>query len=245
MALIAMAVTLAGLRLARLFVPALHFLSFSLRVLSSPPALIALSLVCGLLLLLLAKREKPIPGQRIYLLVSLGLLAIGAVVIVLCNTVFAARSFGWLDRFVKLNENWGTDRGRIWAYCLNAFRSFSPLEMIFGKGPGFLALYDSQHPIFPDAILDTAHNEYIQYLLTIGIAGLLGYLALLIGTVRAAYQHAKESPLALALIVGIVAYAAQAFVNIAQPASTPILFLLLGMAAGSFNQKNGHAAFLE
>jgi O-antigen ligase len=117
--------------------------------------------------------------------------------------------------------------------------------MIFGKGPGFLALYDSQHPIFPDAILDTAHNEYIQYLLTIGIAGLLGYLALLIGTVRAAYQHAKESPLALALIVGIVAYAAQAFVNIAQPASTPILFLLLGMAAGSFNQKNGHAAFLE
>lgn len=244
MALIAMAATLAALRLVRLFVPAMHFLSFSLRVLSHPAALIALSLGSGLLLFLLAKREKPIHGQRLYLLVSLGLLALGAVVIVLCNTVFAARSFGWLDRFVKLNEDWGTDRGRIWAYCLNAFRSFSPLEMLFGKGPGFLALYDSQHPIFPDAILDTAHNEYLQYLLTIGIAGLLGYCTLLVGTVRAAYTRAKESPLALALIVGIFAYAVQALVNIAQPASTPILFLLLGMAAGCSGQKSGYAAFL-
>lgn len=244
MALIAMAVTLAGLRLIRLFVPTLHFLSFSLRALTHPATLLLLGLASGCLLLLLAKREAPINGRRVYLLVSLGLVALGIGFIVLRNTVFAAQSFGRLDRFIRLNEDWGTDRGRIWVYCLDAFRSFSPLEMIFGKGPCFLALYDIQHPLFADAILDTAHNEYLQYLLTIGIAGLLGYCALLVGTVSAAYKHAKESPLALALIVGIFAYAAQAIVNIAQPASTPILFLLLGMAAGCAGQKSGCAAFL-
>lgn len=231
-ALIAMAAILAGLRLVMLFVPTAQYLSFSLRVLTHPAALLALSLVSGCLLLLLAKRETPLRGQRLYLLVSLGLLALGIVAVVLRNTVFAAHSFGRVDRFIQLNEDWGTDRGRIWTYCLNAFRSFSPLEKLVGKGPGFLALYDMQHPLFSDAILDTAHNEYLQYLLSIGIAGLAGYCALMAGTVGAALKRAKDSPLALALVTGIAASAAQALVNIAQPATTPILFLLFSLAAG-------------
>lgn len=231
-ALLAMALTLALLRVLLVFLPHVQYLSFSMRMLTHPAVLAAIVLLCGALLLLTRKVKAPLRGRRCYLAVSLALLALFVVFLILRNTVLSSLSFGSADRFLRLDENWGTDRGRIWAYCLRAFSEFRPLAKLFGGGPGCLLNYDLMHPLFPDAYLDSAHNEYLQYLLVSGVVGLCGYLALLGGTAAAVLRRAGRSPLALAFMLGALAYAAQAFVNIAQPVSTPYLFLLLGMAAG-------------
>lgn len=231
-ALIAMALTLGFVRLIMSRFATTYYLSFSLRLLSHPAAVAAIVLVSGALLLFLRNKEAPLRGRRAYFLVSLALLALGIAFFILRNTALLGLSFGKADRFLLLNDEWGTNRGGIWAYCLRMFEEFSPFQKLFGGGPSCLFQYDLKHPLFPDAYVDNAHNEYLQYLLTAGILGLGGYLTFLYGTASAALRRAAGSPMTLAFIAGALAYAAQAVVNIAQPISTPFLFLLLGMAAG-------------
>jgi O-antigen ligase len=92
---------------------------------------------------------------------------------------------------------------------------------------------DGLHPLFLDAALDSAHNEYLQYLLTLGLVGLGAYLGLLGTLFLRAWRRGGGTALNRAFLLGGVSYAAQAFVNIAQPASTPLFFGVLGMLAGS------------
>ena len=231
-ALLAMLAVLGGLRLLYQYLPHVYYLSFSLNSLTRPAPLATLALLCLCLLLALRKREAPLRCQKAYIGVSLALAALGILALTVINTAFAARSFGWLDRFIKLNENWGTDRGRIWTYCIRAYGAFPLFQKLIGAGPGFLMQYDSLHPLFPDAILDSAHNEYLNYLLAVGIVGFAGYLCWITGVIKAAFARRGGAPLALAFGMGALAYAVQAIVNIAQPISTPFLFLLLAMAAG-------------
>ena len=59
--------------------------------------------------------------------------------------------------------------------------------------------------------------------------GLLSYLAALAFALRTGIRKGIRQPVFLGLSVAVIAYAAQATVNIAQPASTPLLFVLLGV----------------
>jgi hypothetical protein len=79
--------------------------------------------------------------------------------------------------------------------------------------------------------LDAAHCEYLHYLLTHGILGLGLYLGL---NYMVLHQSAKMSkPLTLALSVGVVGYLIQSSVNIAQPLTTPLYFVMLSVLAGT------------
>ncbi len=207
------------------------YVSYFMRGLLRPAVSVTIALICLLALLFTKKLKNAKTVRRAYALALAALLLAGAVFLVLANTLLADRSFGSLDRFVKWNADWGTERGRIWAYSLDAYRSFFPLAKLFGGGPGCLYRYDLPHPLFSDAVLDTAHNEYLQYLLTIGAAGLAAYLGLLLTAAVSALRRAEREPLALGCFVGVAAYAVQAAVNIAQPFSTPFLFVFLGILA--------------
>jgi len=77
-------------------------------------------------------------------------------------------------------------------------------------------------------VTDSAHNEYLHYLLTGGVFGLGAYLGLLVLAVRTALK--KPSPMRTALALGCASYAVQAVVNIAQPFTTPLFFALLALS---------------
>ncbi len=214
------------------------YVSYFMRVLLNPAVSAAIALICLCALVLAGRLKNTRAARRRYALALAALLLAGAAFFALANTLLIDRSFGALDRFVKWNANWGTERGKIWAYCLDAYRSLPPLNKLFGGGPGYLYHYDLPHPLFPDAVLDTAHNEYLQYLLTIGAAGLTAYLALLLSAALPALRRAAREPLALGCLVGAAAYAAQAAVNIAQPFSTPFLFVFLGILSALRRAEN-------
>lgn len=122
--------------------------------------------------------------------------------------------------YLVFSSSWGSDRGAIWLHCLDQFRQHSPLQKLIGGGSGCLARYDRLHRLFPDAIVDSAHNEYLHLLLTSGVAGLTAYVC---SIVSALLRGAKKQPAVAAAVFGC---ALQACVNIAQCATTPLLLLL-------------------
>lgn len=165
-----------------------------------------------------------------FLLLALAVLSVCAVALI--NTVWWEVPLGRLDPFLRWSDGWGTDRGKIWTFSLEAFRGASPLQKLFGGGPGYLYRMDSLHPLFPDAATDTAHNEYLQYLLTCGILGLAAYLGLICALLWQAWRMRRTNPLFTVLFLGALGYAAQATVNIAQPAVTPLFFVMLALLRG-------------
>ena len=211
--------------------PSKTYLSFftvavSRAVVSLPLAAVAFALW---FLLGRAGQERLLALRRPYWIVLVSAAGLCALALVLLNTAFVHVPLGNLSRYLRFNASWGTDRGQIWAFVLRFFGTQPPLQQLFGGGSGVLFHADAIKPLFSDAALDTAHNEYLQYLVTNGALGLLSYLVALFFALRTGIRRGVRQPVFLGLSVAVIAYAAQAAVNIAQPASTPLLFVLLGV----------------
>ena len=54
-------------------------------------------------------------------------------------------------------------------------------------------------------IFDNAHNEYLQYLVTMGAVGLAAYVSLLVLAVREMIRNAKEKPYVMAIVFAVSA----------------------------------------
>jgi len=160
-------------------------------------------------------------------LVAAFLLAVFA--LVLLNTVWKDVPLGALERYLHFSESWGTDRGKIWAFAAQVYGKLPWYQKLFGASSGALFHADAVNPLFSDAALDTAHNEYLQYLITNGALGLLCYLAALGFAIRAGIKRGNEEPVYRGLTLAVIVYAVQAAVNIAQPLTTPLFFVLIGI----------------
>ena len=108
-------------------------------------------------------------------------------------------------------------------------------QKLIGGGSGCLARLDQINPVFPDAILDAAHNEFLHLLLTNGLLGLCLYVAVNASLIYRAFQNGSE--IALALSIALIAYLAQSIVNIAQPMTTPLYIAVLSLLAGVVREK--------
>ena len=117
------------------------------------------------------------------------------------------------------------------------FRAAPLPQKLIGGGAGSVAAWDRAHPLFSDAITDSAHNEYLHYLLTGGLIGLGSYLALLVLAFRKALRQPSRARTAMAL--GCFACAVQAAVNIAQPFTTPLFFALLALTLSERSSDDG------
>lgn len=128
-------------------------------------------------------------------------------------------------KYLVITPEWGTDRGRIWQGMAAHAREFTPLQKLIGGGFGCVARLDREHRLFSDAVIDAAHNEYLHYFLTHGMLGLAAYIAFIAASVTRCFRHGGTD--GRCLCAGCLAYAAQAFVNIAQTFSTPLFFVFL------------------
>lgn len=200
------------------------------RVLARPASLLAPGAAGFALWLLLRRRED---GEirklrRLYGYGVSALLVLFLIFLVLANTLLSAKLSGFAAQYFRLDGDWGSDRGMIWRSFAEQYRQFPPLRKLIGGGAGCVAAWDREHRLFADAVTDAAHNEYLHYLLTNGMVGLISYLLFLVLSVR---EAAKRGGAAAALGCGCAAYAVQAAVNIAQPFTTPLFFVLLFLSA--------------
>ena len=82
---------------------------------------------------------------------------------------------------------------------------------------------------------DAAHNEYIDYITTIGILGIAAYLGIFVSGLRQMFKRPKNV-YAIACGFAVLAYLIQAVVNIAIPIVTPVLMLLLYVGINSVKE---------
>ena len=177
-------------------------------------------------------------GRWIWLGIIL-LVCVGVIYVLYdVNIAGNADKYGPLNQYLLLNDDWGTHRGYIWRVGMEFYQKQPIHHKLFGYGPDTFGIITVKN-YFEDMVrrygekFDSAHNEYLQYLVTIGIVGLTTYLALLITSIIEMLGTLKKRPELIAVAFAVICYGAQAAVNISVPIVAPIMLtlMMLGVAA--------------
>ncbi len=187
-----------------------------------------------------------LPGRRltgtlqwILLAVLVCIFAAAAGLTVYLTFVNPERPVSSLWNLFRIDDRWGTNRGYMWWRSWEIFSQTSILRKLFGTGPD--TFYYAFQPYFEglaklgDSSTNAAHNEYLNYLITLGGLGLAFYLFSLVGALSRGLYHAKEDPIKAAAAMAVLSCATQALVNIAQPITTPLFIIFLAICASRPN----------
>ena len=172
----------------------------------------------------------------------LGAALLAAVVAITYFTLNTDIPLQGLWRHLRLGDTWGTNRGFMWRKSLEIFGDFSLWRKLFGSGPD--TFYYVFKPFFPEltkywtSSTNAAHNEYLNYLITVGILGASAYCTALISGITCCIRKMKQHPIGAVYCAAVICYGAQALVSIAQPITTPLLILFLALCAGMANPRN-------
>lgn len=171
------------------------------------------------------------------------LLIVGFVVVVFllidANLLGHADRYSSLANYLVFNDQWGTNRGAIWRMGMENYMNFPWYQKLFGYGPetfGVLLIENNTQEMWNlgGVLYDNAHNEYLQYLITMGAVGLVSYLAFIVSSAVQMIRKSAENPYVMAIVFALLCYYAQALVNINLPIVAPFMWTLLpmGLAAG-------------
>lgn len=157
------------------------------------------------------------------------------------SVIDTKNDLGFLKSFLRFNDSWGTHRGYMWIRSFWIFGDFSFYNKLFGSGPDTFATvfepYFEGLMHYGDSSTNCAHNEYINYLVTTGILGLVSYLSILFGALKGAIKSAAKNPLAIIFAVSVISYAVQATVNLAQPITTPLFIIFISLCEAVSRQQ--------
>ncbi|WP_031553386.1 O-antigen ligase family protein [Oribacterium sp. FC2011] len=163
--------------------------------------------------------------------------------------ILIAANTGWHPEFWEsykgmliFNDEWGTGRGLAWRLGMEYWTKDSILfTKLFGYGPDtyYIITMDRFMNIMQNAgygIFDSAHNEYFEYFITVGVFGLIAYIALMFTSLKQIFKSGEITVKAAGMAV--LAYVIQAVVNIAIPITTPVFMLLIFVGlAGNRSEK--------
>jgi O-Antigen ligase. len=127
-------------------------------------------------------------------------------------------------------DSWGTGRGRLWICTYNLFVNFHWKYKLFGCGCdcfGIACL--SKYFSHLGGVYLNAHNEFLQYLVTMGFFGLISYCMIWISAGRMFLQKRKKSVRDWMLFSAIMGYLGQSVVNNPQAFNYAVLFLALAL----------------
>ena len=181
-----------------------------------------------------ADRLGPLP-RRIWKWAMILIAAAVVCMFVDANLLGNGDRYGSLANFLVFDDQWGNLRGFAWRITFKDYlEEFTPLQRVFGYGPDTFGIITTtfnrmEMHYATGQIYDSAHNAYIHYFATIGPIGLGGYLVFLAGSLAAMAKHWRERPALLALFCAVLAYSAQAMVNIDLPIVTPFMWAFVAM----------------
>lgn len=164
--------------------------------------------------------------------------ALGVIFILVdANLLGHGERYAALRNYVILDDEWGTHRGYIWRIGIENYMDFPLMHKLFGYGPDTFGIVTTSNNYAEmvnryEEIFDSAHNEYLQYFVTIGPIGLGAYLAFLGTAFWKMLRRGRENIYLAGCAFAVLCYGAQAFVNINLPIATPVMWtiLMVGMA---------------
>lgn len=150
-----------------------------------------------------------------------------------CNIAGNSEKYGSLSSYLLFNDDWGSHRGYIWRIAMECYTNLSPWKKIVGYGPetfGILVMKKTADNSYGE-LFDSAHNEYLHLLTTVGLAGLLSYISFIMAIVFQAIKRYSKNTYIMAVVFGIICYSVQALVNLNLPIVTPVFWVLLAIAS--------------
>ena len=162
-----------------------------------------------------------------------GVMLLGAVVLALLANFWPGfPSLGRLDDVLIFNDDWGTYRGTAWRITAETWLAQPLWRKLFGVGPGMMhtavAAWAGADITARMKTFYAAHNEYLELLLTTGVAGLAAWLWFVAVHLRKAAQNWLRpgvAPVTLAL----VSYLAHAVISIRVSMIFPEIMLLFAL----------------
>lgn len=134
---------------------------------------------------------------------------------------------------VKTVENfgpdWGSGRGAIWLSSIDIFRGLDPIQKTFGVGPEMLGPYFAEYSIGLSRRVLAAHSEQFQILLSMGIAGLVGWIILWTGVIRRCFRDRLWRTPVMAFFLPLMAYLGQSLVNTPMATNFGILIMVISL----------------
>lgn len=191
-------------------------------------------------------------GRWIWLGLLIIIVMAGCYILYDANIAGNADKYGSLKKYLVINDDWGTHRWYIWRIGMESYAKFPLIHKIFGYGPDTFGIitvnnfYEEMISRYNEKF-DSAHNEYLQYLITIGIVGLAAYLTLLFTSIVEMIRASKKRPVMMALTFALVCYGAQAAVNISVPIVAPIMMTLLmvGVSGASTEREEADKSLIK
>lgn len=218
----------------RLFGDPEHPSSVPNDIIKDPKVVLAGTVVCAVIIIainFINITEKAFKYIRRFIIIAAVALAAVCIALVLWVTLTDMEiDPNGVGKYFKLSKTWGNGRGFAWSRLLEIYAELPLHKKLIGTGPDTIA-YEmvSRHNEEMQELFgfyyDNAHNELIQYLVTLGLFGMLSYVCLVGSAVRSSLK--AENMVSKAMILPIVAYFAQSLVNISQPMTTPLFFVFL------------------
>ena len=222
--------------------------------------IIAVLALTVIIMYVLEYRKKEKRRDNESLLRSLRYIWLAILVIVFAAIVFmgmkinsdvtaAKEKYGALADYFVFNDSWGTFRGYIWRAAVEEYMKFPLLHKIFGSGPDTFGLYigllrNEEMTSVTGQFFDATHNEYIQFLFTLGPIATIAYiLALILPSVEALRTrlfYLRDNtmlPYLYACAIAVICYATQAVVNLNLPVVTPFLWIFLSIMVAILRDK--------
>ena len=222
--------------------------------------IIAVLALTVIIMYVLEYRKKEKRRDNEVLLRSLRYIWLAILVIIFAAIVFmgmkinsdvtaAKEKYGALADYFVFNDSWGTFRGYIWRAAVEEYMKFPLLHKIFGSGPDTFGLYigllrNEEMTSVTGQFFDATHNEYIQFLFTLGPIATIAYiLALILPSVEALRTrlfYLRDNtmlPYLYACAIAVICYATQAVVNLNLPVVTPFLWIFLSIMVAILRDK--------
>lgn len=169
-------------------------------------------------------------GTGIKLIIALAVVLISVIAVIIYGRKNNLAMFDF-------NDKWGSYRGYIWRRVTGLYGELPFVQKIFGHGNESIRslmddrFYDEMLQV-TGTVYDNAHNEYLQYLVTQGLLGMLSYVGVVVTAAIAGVKKIKKSPYILGLLLAVVSYGVQAMFNVNQCITTPYMFLMTAMLIG-------------
>ena len=155
--------------------------------------------------------------------------------------------------FVSSRDGAGNGRGYIWSLSLETYRNLSLKDKFFGVGPNcymhavnsflegdpYVKLEAVKN--FKGLAITSAHSEYLDYLVNMGIVGAASYLCMIFAIVVGVFRNKREtkdvyagglSDKTYVAFLCVLSYLFYAGFNFSIVCATPLFFVFLGILWG-------------
>lgn len=184
---------------------------------------------CGALLIWIEKK-RVLPSNKVINILS------KVVVVILLAAIVVFMVHGTVN-LIQGDLGWGNGRGGIWLGAIHLYEAYYPLQKLFGLGMTAastdLTHYANELLHWDTVMVANAHNDFLEYLLSTGLVGLVAYTATwvvpIVEYVKSKKSGKEWSVAKVAYFMALMAYLGQSVVGNPYSLSVPIIYLMFAL----------------